>query len=385
MRIFVLGVGATGSYLAKLLIKQGHRVSCGDRDPDRARYFLGNKLSVPIERVNARDVWSIIKAARGAQLVVNACPPVLNRTIIRAALRLRAHYLDTAAHYTAHPFRVEHLAFAKQFKDKKRAAVITAGVAPGLTNLLIAAGADLLDAVESVKVRLYEATDADGPFSQWSAEASFDEAIARPRIYMDRRFHFGQRFGAREVFRFPTPIGPVNVVLAAQDEVITAPYVIPMQSMDAKFGGSDIDQLRRWYRQGKLRKSRRLVASRFMRTPTPRTVHRLIRKGLLSNAHFAASVIVEGIKGEQSTTVRWDATVPSLFVLRREGLLSSPIAWATAQMAALFVKQFPRDLPGVHPPESLPADVRRALLRDARARGFRIAKRVTSRPPQDHF
>lgn len=383
MRIFVLGVGATGSLVAKLLLRQGHRVSCGDRDPERARYFLGVKSPIPVEQVNARDLWSIARAARGTQLLVNTCPPVLNRIVLRAALRLRTHYIDTASHYTGHPFKAEQFGFAQRFEGKRRTAVFTAGIAPGLTNLLIAAAADLLDSVESVRVRLYESTDADGPFSQWSAEASFDEAVARPRIYADRRFHLGKRFGDRELFRFPAPIGPVSVVLAAQDEVITVPYAIPMKSMDVKFGGSDIDRLRRWYRQGKLRKSRRPVASRFMRTPTPRTVHRLLRRGILHNAHFAASVVVEGLKDERPTTVRWDATVPSLFQLRRQGSLSSPIAWATAQMTALFIKHFPRETFGVFPPEALSAEIRRAILRDARARGIRLMKRVTSRAPRD--
>jgi hypothetical protein len=383
MRIFVLGVGAAGSLLVKFLLRQGHQVSCGDRDLERAHHFLGAKSAIPVVRVNARDMWSILKAARGTQLLVNACPPVLNRIIMRAALRLCGHYLDTASHYTAHPFRAEQIVFAPKFEDKRRSAVITAGVAPGLTNLLIAAGADLLDSVTSVRVRLYEATKADGPFSQWSAEASFDEAVARPRIYVDGRFDFGQRFGEREQFRFPQPIGSTSVVLAAQDEVITAPYTIPMTSMDAKFGGSDIDRLRRWYRQGKLRKASRPTPSRFVRTSTPRTVRRLFRQGMLHNAHFAAAVIVEGIKQERPTTIRWDVMVPSLFQLRGQGLLCSPIAWATAQMAALFIKHFPRELFGVHPPESLPIVVRRAILRDARARGFRVIKRTQSHAPPE--
>lgn len=380
MRIFVLGVGAVGSYLTKLLIRQGHRVSCGDRDPERARYFLGDDLPVPVSRVNARDIWSVTKAARGFQLIVNTCPPVVNKVVIRASLRLRVHYLDTASHYTGHPFRAEQLEFAERFRHKRRTAVVTAGAAPGLTNLLIAAGADLLDSVESAKVRLYEATEAAAPFSQWSAEASFDEAVARPRVYDDGRYRFGPRFGEREVFRFPPPIGSVGVVLAAQDEVITVPSVIPLKSMDAKFGGSDIDRLRRWYRQGKLRKSVRPVPSCFMPTPTPRTVRRLLRRGLLHNARFAASVVVEGIKGGHSASVRWDAMVPSLFQLRRHGLLCSPIAWATAQMAALFVKHFPRDDSGVYPPEALPEDIRKSILHDAKARGFRIEKRIHDRP-----
>lgn len=329
--------------------------------------------------MNARDLWSIVKAARGTQLLVNALPAVHNRIVLRATLRLRAHYLDTAAHLTKSPFRAEQLQFARRFMEKRRTAVITAGVAPGLTNLLAAAAADSLDAVETVRVRLYESTESEHPVSQWSAEVSFDEAVSRPRIYRDGRFLLGRRFGEREMFRFPAPIGPVPVMLAAQDEVVTLPHVILLRSMDAKIGGSDVDRLRRWYRQGKLRKSRGLVSSRFPRTPTPGTVDRLIRRGILHDAHFAAAVVVEGVKAGRRMTIRWDAAMPSLSLLYRQGELRSPIAWATARMASLFVKHFPRDLTGVHAPEALPQEVRRAILRDARARGFRLVKHVTVR------
>ena len=336
-----------------------------------------------VERVNARDLWSIVKAAQGAQLVVNALPAVSNRMVLRAALRLRAHYLDTAAHLTKSPFCAEQLQFTRRFHEKRRAAVITAGVAPGLTNLLVAEGADSLDSVEAARVRLYESTESEYPVSQWSAEVSFDEAVSRPRVYHDGRFSFGQRFGEREIFHFSAPIGPVPVMLAAQDEVVTVPHVIPLRSMDAKIGGSDVERLRRWFRQGKLRKSRGLVSSRFPRTPTPGTVDRLIQRGILHNARFAAAVVVEGIKDGCGMTIRWDATMPSLYLLYRQGELRSPIAWATARMASLFVKHFPRHLAGVHAPEALPREIRRAILRDARARGFRIVKRVTLRTPRD--
>ncbi|MCP9473358.1 MAG: saccharopine dehydrogenase NADP-binding domain-containing protein [Nitrospira sp.] len=379
MRIFVLGVGATGSYLVKLLLRQGHHVTCGDRDPERARRFLGTAVPVAVERVNGRNRWSIIKASRGAQLIVNMLPSVCNRTTLRAALHIRAHYLDTAAHLTKSPFRAEQLQFTSRFMEKRRTAVITAGVAPGLTNLLAAAAADSLDEVEAVRVRLYESTESEQPVSQWSAEVSFDEAVSRPRLYRDGRFLLGRRFGEREMFRFPAPIGSVPVMLAAQDEVVTLPHVIPLRSMDAKIGGSDIERLRRWYRQGKLRKSRGLVAARFPRTPTPGTVDRLIRRGILHNAHFAAAVVVEGVKAGRRMSIRWDATMPSLSLLYRQGELRSPIAWATARMASLFVKHFPRNLTGVHAPEALPQEVRRAILRDVRMRGFRIVKHVTVR------
>ncbi len=377
MRIFVLGAGATGSLLAQLLARQGHTVVCGDRDTERARRFLGKKSAIPVVEVNARNLWGIVKAARRSQLLVNASPAVFNEIVLRAALRLRCHYLDMSAHLTRNPFKAEQLRYANRFEAKNRAAVINAGVAPGLTNLLVARSAEMLDAVEEVHIRLYESTESDDPISQWSAEASFDEATSRPRVYRAGRFQLGKRFDEREVFRFPPPVGEAGVVLAAQDEVGTLPHFIPMREMDVKIGGNEIDRLRRWYKQGKLSKSRGLVTKRFPRTPTPRHVARLIRRGVLQNARFAAAVLVRGVKKDQPVLIRWDAEFPSLYQIRQRGMASTPVAWATAHLAALFVKHFPREEAGVFPPEALPAEIRQEILADAKSREMRIAMKVT--------
>ena len=78
MRIFVLGTGASGALLAQLLARQGHRVTCGDKDPERAKRFLGKKSTLPIVAVNARNLRGVVRAARGCQLLVNASPAVFN-------------------------------------------------------------------------------------------------------------------------------------------------------------------------------------------------------------------------------------------------------------------------------------------------------------------
>jgi saccharopine dehydrogenase-like NADP-dependent oxidoreductase len=140
MRIFVLGVGATGSLLAQLLVRQGHQVVCGDRDVARAKGFLGKRNGIEVREVNARNIWGIVRAARGSQLIVNASAAVFNEIVLRAALRLRAHYLDMASHLTRNPFKAEQLRYSKRFEQKHRVAVINAGVAPGLTNLLARRG-----------------------------------------------------------------------------------------------------------------------------------------------------------------------------------------------------------------------------------------------------
>jgi saccharopine dehydrogenase (NAD+, L-lysine-forming) len=377
MRIFVLGVGGTGSLLAHLLVRQGHTVWCGDRDPERAKKFLGKKSGIEVVEANARNLWSIVRAARGCNLLVNASPAVFNEIILRAALRLRSHYIDLNSHLTRSLFKPEQLRFNKRFAAKSRVALICTGAAPGLTNLLAKRGSELLDSVESIQLRLFESTESKDPVSTWSPEGAYDEAISSPRIYRNGKFVLAKRFAEREKFRFPPPIGETTVYLAAQDEVCMLPYAIPIREMDAKIGGNDFDRLYRWFRQGRLNRSQGIVRKRFPRTLTPRNVAVLIRRGILYNARFAAAVLLRGVKDDQPLLVRWDASFPSLFQIRQRGLIATPISYATAHVAALFVKHFPRDEAGVLEPQMLAADARRAILAELRSRDFRIKLKIT--------
>src|SRR5271163_190260 len=377
MRIFVLGAGGTGSLLAQLLARQGHTVWCGDRDPERARRFFDKKSAIEVREANARNLWSIVRAARGCNLIVNASPAVYNEIILRAALRLRSHYLDLNAHLTRSPFKPEQFRFHKRFVAKNRAALVCVGAAPGLTNLLAKRASELLDSVDSIQIRLFESTESKDPISTWSPEAAYDAAISLPRVYRAGHFKFAKRFDEREKFRFPPPMGETPVYLAAQDEVCMLPYVIPLRDMDAKIGGNDFERLRRWYRQGRLRRSQGIVQKRFPKTPTPRQVARLIRQGMLENARFAAAVLVRGTKDDQPVLVRWDAKFTTLYQIRQRGLVSTPIAYATAHLAAIFIKHFPRDMAGVFGPSELPIETRRAILAEARSRDFRVAFKMT--------
>jgi saccharopine dehydrogenase (NAD+, L-lysine forming) len=262
---------------------------------------------------------------------------------------------------------------------------VTAGAAPGFTNLLAARATALLDSVDAVYIRLYESTEGDDPISQWSAEVSFDEAISLPRIVRDGRFRYGKRFGEREKFRFPPPIGEANVVLAAQDEVGTIPYFLKLREMDVKIGGNEIDRLRRWYRQGKLSKSRGLVASRFPKTQNPVQVAHMIREGRLQNARFAAAVIIRGMKQDSVQEIRYDAIFPSLYQIRLRGLALSPVSYATAQMASLFVKHFPRDSAGVLPPGEIPLENRQAIFKDLKTRGIGVTMKIKKEKPLEDW
>jgi hypothetical protein len=334
-----------------------------------------------VAQVNARNLRGILRVAKGCQLIINASASVFNEIVLRAALRLRAHYLDLSSHLTRHPFHAEQFKYAKKFEQKRRAAIINAGAAPGLTNLLVKRAADQCDEVRSAQIRLYESSESADPISQWSPEVSFDEAVSNPRVYRDGKFKLAKRFSEIEKFRFVEPVGLARVVLAAQDEVATLPRFIPMRDLDAKIGGNEIDRLRRWHKQGKLSKSRGMVRHHFPETSSPRAIAKLIRQGVLQNARFAAAVLVRGVqrgaKEDVHVLLRSDVLFPSLYTIRRQGRFTTPVAFATAHVAAQFVRNFPKDEAGVFAPESLPVEVRREILAGVRSQGLKILHKVT--------
>ena len=350
MRIFVLGAGATGSLLAQLLERQGHDVWCGDRDPERARRFLGKRSTIAVTTVNARNLHGIVRAARGCQLIVNASASVFNEIVLRAALRLRAHYLDLSSHLTRNPFQPEQFRYAKKFEEKHRAALINTGAAPGLTNLLVKRAADL---VGRSAFRAHSSVRKHG-----KRRPHF--AMVAGSIF--RRGHLeSSRLPAQEIFSWPSGsrswrnsafrIRSVRPTwfLAAQDEVATLPKFIPMQDLDVKIGGNEFDRLRRWHKQGKLSQSRGMTRRRFPETSSPRKIAALIRRGILQNARFAASVLVRGVnhgpKEDQYLLIRSDAHFPTLYQIRQQGLFTTPLLMArrtSPRSSSRFFRAMPK-------------------------------------------
>jgi len=161
-----------------------------------------------------------------------------------------------------------------------------------------------------------------------------------------------------------------------------------MRDMDVKIGGNEIDRLRRWHKQGRLSKSRGLPRGRFPETSSPRKIAALIRQGVLQNARFAASVLVRGVKHgpreDQDLLIRSDALFPTLYQIRRQGRFATSVAFATAHIASLFIKNFPRDIEGVFAPEELPVEIRRAILSGVRKQGVKLMHKVTRvKPPEE--
>src|SRR5256884_5616846 len=106
-----------------------------------------------------------------------------------------------------------------------------------------------------------------------------------------------------------------------------------------------------------------MARHRFPQTFSPKRIGKLIRQGILQNARFAAAVLVKGVNhgktADECLLLRSDCAFPTLYQIRQQGRFTTPVAYATAHMAALFIKFFPRELAGVFTPEMLPAETRR--------------------------
>jgi hypothetical protein len=111
-------------------------------------------------------------------------------------------------------------------------------------------------------------------------------------------------------------------------------------------------------------------------------IAKLIRQSILQNARFAAAVLVKGVKhgkkDDQYLLIRSDGTFPTLYQIRQQGRFTTPVAYATAHVAALFIKFFPRELAGVFAPEMLPSETRRAILAGIRNSSIRITHKTTA-------
>ena len=100
-------------------------------------------------------------------------------------------------------------------------------------------------------------------------------------------------------------------------------------------------------------------------------------------------MLVRGIKlgkgnnDDQHLLVRTDCNFPTLYQIRQQDLYTTPVAYATANVAALFIKNFPRDLKGVFSPEALPPETRRAIVAGIRNNKIKITQKITKLKSDD--
>jgi len=146
VKIIVLGAGRVGNAIAVDLAKEGaFDVRVTDRDHGRLD-AIHQAHGIPGERVDFSLPSTVGRAIEEADLVVSAVPGFLGFRTLKAVIEAGKNVVDIAF-FPEDPFQLDVLA-----KSNGVTAIVDCGVAPGMSNLLVAHADSLLDRTDSVTI-----------------------------------------------------------------------------------------------------------------------------------------------------------------------------------------------------------------------------------------
>lgn len=156
MRFLVLGAGLQGSACAYDLLQNPavQRVVVADMSLDRLPPFLQRMRDDPrleLVRADARDLEAVRGLLSGVAGCLNALPYYFNLEVATLAVTAGVHYADLGGN-TAIVF--QQLQLDEIAKSRHACAIPDCGLAPGMVNILAAAGIRQLNETDTVKIRV---------------------------------------------------------------------------------------------------------------------------------------------------------------------------------------------------------------------------------------
>jgi saccharopine dehydrogenase (NAD+, L-lysine-forming) len=248
MKILLVGAGAVGEAIAVLASRIDpsgewlERMAVADYNLERAKEVAAKTRDsrfVP-ERVDANNEGEIVGLCgkHEADFIMNACAPNFNMPIFRAAFESRCTYMDMAMSLSVRhpddPYAKTHVklgddqfAEAGKWREAGVLAVLGSGVEPGMVNVFARYAKDhLFDEIHELNVRDGDNLTVEGMevafgFSIWT---TIEECLNPPVVWeRDRGWFTTASFSEPEVFLFPEPVGPTEVVNVEHEEVLMFP------------------------------------------------------------------------------------------------------------------------------------------------------------------
>jgi saccharopine dehydrogenase-like NADP-dependent oxidoreductase len=375
MKILVLGHGAVGSVLAKLLEKEDEVSEVVSADLSfKEEKKIGKIRQMPLNLKEKPQLARILKKHR-PDVVINASPPRFNQDILEACAKEGANYLDMAAWWDINPdknavspYKIEQFDFDTQFREKNSLGLIEAGVSPGMTNLFVRECADEFDELEDVKIRLIDYSGTDKFHVAWSKEALLDEISSKPLVYRDGKFKIVEPFTGVEDYEFPAPYGKRKVGLICQDEIGTIPFFIKLKNIDIKDYNDQAD-IHKFLHELGLVSQEKIKFGDIMISPFE-FVNKVLPDISFNNddpqfdeAQFAFAVEAGGkIKGKKRV-IRYFVMFPKQKDINKLGLNANFVSYPTALSAKIFAMIMPKlKLKGIIPPEALDNEIRKFVL-----------------------
>jgi len=398
--VLVLGAGAQGNVVATLLARAPDvsRIVLADLDAARAeetaRSIGSDKVRTARADVTAVEATAALMRDGRFDLVVNVAPPQFIPQAMHAALLAERSYLDlsSVALYEIDGLPYEQRQEAEAWERSGRLALINAGSAPGLTNIMARDAADRLDEVERISIKDFALTESDEYVPLWIPSVYAIDCATEPYVWENGRPERVPIFSGEEMYDFPPPLAVRGkVYLHAHEEPVTIPLHLgrPVQRCEYKIGEPDIDAWRFMVERLRLMDAtpiavrsgtvspRDLLLALLPPTPSPQRLAQLVQEGRIASRSMLV-VDVEGRRGGKRVRLQTWTEAPDLKEACSIVPGASDISLMTSAPAAVFALMALRGQVrgrGVVLPESLDAEAR-AVFRDGIAAwGIRIASR----------
>ncbi len=391
-KIMIMGTGAQGSAIAKLLDKEPNaaEIICADYDLKAAEELVKSLKKARAVQLDAGNVDDIIKAGEGVDIIVNGLPISFNLTVMEAAIRLKACYQDLCMTEIDDKGPIESTKFMftemnKRFDEAGVLALTNTGSAPGLVNVLVREITEKFDSVESIEINVYEGVWSKKfvPF-WWSPDVAFTDMAEPPVRYADGRHVFTKQFDNPVWMNFPGIEKPVRMVDHSHEEPVTMglnadKYLKGAKNIVFRYGGPHIELSEALWNMGFLSHQKRKSSNGMEyrpfdliiehAPPAPKykeEIKEIIDEGLVSE-EGAFQVLVRGEKDGRPMKITSYVNAPGLLEsFDRAGI--SHEAYLTGQSAFIFTKMMVDDAvtqTGLISPEVLEEDARAFFFNEA--------------------
>jgi len=165
----------------------------------------------------------LVKSMTGIDLVINSTPYYHNVTVMEACLAAGCHYIDLGGLFHVSK---EQLKLGQRFEEAGILAVLGMGAAPGMTNIMAAAGQKDLDTVESIDIYVgsIDNTVFEHPFAvPYSIETLIDEYTLSPMVFEGDDYKSVPPLSGAVKVDFPQPVGTQEAIYTLHSEVLTLP------------------------------------------------------------------------------------------------------------------------------------------------------------------
>jgi saccharopine dehydrogenase-like NADP-dependent oxidoreductase len=228
VKIVVLGgYGEIGSCISADLAQTAKdmEIVVAGRDEAKAETLVRTLKAKNVRSAvaDARDMESVERVLKGADVVINATNYYMNIDIMKIALDCNVNYMDLGGlfHTTLEQFKLHD-----QFRKKELLAFLGCGSTPGITNLLALHGANQLDRVEAIHIQFGDKdyTKYNTPFVvPYSMHTVFDEFSKKPAVFENGKTKFVEPLSGDIKVLFPDPVGVVTCRYSLHSEVATLP------------------------------------------------------------------------------------------------------------------------------------------------------------------